>query len=383
MKKLQFFLYGILFLNIAPLCSSDAPTPIFYQTIVHHYRHLHKGFQLMQLESSFYDFLTSQLSCKKFHDENFSTILEQTIADAEYSVLSPMRETFLEIITMTARKSQPHYKNLEHPYFVYIQQNHQKFFKPWIKEWINVQDSFGNSLLHRLVNTKVSQQIKDQPHYQLACLAHILHNIIAMGADVNMVNANGTSPLHLVQNYEITKMLLKARSNPNIQDKQGITPLHMACRHTAKKDQSFTKMLLCYGANPELCDQRGLKPIHQAAQYNNEIAIQDFIQAGVDVNSQDSNGWTPLHYAAKLNPDETMTQLLIRHNADIDSKTHDKITPLYLAVQYNHRATVQTLLNAGADITILDRKPSLKVYKEMHDILQEARNQRPANCTVS
>ena len=38
------------------------------------------------------------------------------------------------------------------------------------------------------------------------------------------------------------------------------------------------------------------------------------------------NGWTALHYAAQLNSNEKVAELLLRHNADVTAKARGSTT---------------------------------------------------------
>ena len=63
------------------------------------------------------------------------------------------------------------------------------------------------------------------------------------------------------------------------------------------------------------------------------------------------NGMTPLH-AASFNANEEILKLLIEHKADLNITTNRGQTSLILAAIRNQMATVRTLVEAGADISI-------------------------------
>jgi ankyrin repeat protein len=62
----------------------------------------------------------------------------------------------------------------------------------------------------------------------------------------------------LFDHIEIVKMLIKAKSDINLQDEEGDTPLHLAYK---KNNPEIIKLLLESGANPELQNKNNLTPI--------------------------------------------------------------------------------------------------------------------------
>jgi len=93
--------------------------------------------------------------------------------------------------------------------------------------------------------------------------------------------------------------------------------------------------------------------LHQAATYGDISAIQDILASGEGVNTQATNGWTPLHYAALAGHLDVATYLL-DHGADANAGSEKcRLTPLFSAVTARNpsAATAMTdlLLQRGAD----------------------------------
>jgi ankyrin repeat protein len=70
-------------------------------------------------------------------------------------------------------------------------------------------------------------------------------------------------------------------------------------------------------------------------------------QAGCDVNAVDSNGRTPLMYAARYNQ-PTAVRLLLERGADIKARDKDGKTALGLAKQFNNQEVIKALNSAGS-----------------------------------
>ena len=72
-----------------------------------------------------------------------------------------------------------------------------------------------------------------------------------------------------------------------------------------------------------------------------------------DANEQDSDGNTPLMYAAKYN-NSSVVEALIKEGADVNAQNEDGKTALMTAIEYGRFALVETLIKAGADANIRD-----------------------------
>jgi len=72
-----------------------------------------------------------------------------------------------------------------------------------------------------------------------------------------------------------------------------------------------------------------------------------------DINAFDILGQTMLMEAARFNPNEDVTSLLIEQGADINLADSNGMTALLYAAKYNHNpAVIETLLDAGAKVAI-------------------------------
>ena len=87
----------------------------------------------------------------------------------------------------------------------------------------------------------------------------VLHFLVAKG--YTDTTAEGEPIPEGCSNYELLKMALEAGADPNISDKDGITPLHIACM---RRDIKMIELLLEYRANPNEIDKAGKQPLNYA-----------------------------------------------------------------------------------------------------------------------
>ena len=82
---------------------------------------------------------------------------------------------------------------------------------------------------------------------------------------------------------------------------------------------------------------------------------EDLIKEGADPNTQDNNGWTPLHEVAQRNHLE-LVRLLLEAGANPNIPGGDEnYTPLHDAVEAGHVETVKLLIERGADKKLRDK----------------------------
>ena len=96
--------------------------------------------------------------------------------------------------------------------------------------------------------------------------------------------------------------------------------------------------------------------IHVAASNGWADDIVRLLKLGVDPNSRDERGFTPLHWATFLAAVTDMTKvidLLATAGADLDAITKDgKSTPLIFAIASGARDAVLSPVRAGADLNL-------------------------------
>lgn len=130
------------------------------------------------------------------------------------------------------------------------------------------------------------------------------------------VNCRGTdesTPLLIAvicENKRATTLLLERGADPNLQDRDGYSPIGFA---SGLKDSWFLETLLKHGADVNLRDRREwATPIFQAVLGLSERNIDILIRAGADINAQDNAGDTPMIRAANINRFDMVYALLIR-----------------------------------------------------------------------
>ena len=104
--------------------------------------------------------------------------------------------------------------------------------------------------------------------------------------------------------------------------------------------------------------------------------IKSLIEQGVNVNTKDVSGYTPLHTAAHKSPLDIM-QYLIANGANVNAKTNDGWTPLHtVALVCKNVEILQYLISAGADVHAKNNVGTIPLdyakTEETKQILREA-----------
>uniref|UniRef100_A0A183C2R6 ANK_REP_REGION domain-containing protein n=1 Tax=Globodera pallida TaxID=36090 RepID=A0A183C2R6_GLOPA len=85
---------------------------------------------------------------------------------------------------------------------------------------------------------------------------------------------------------------------------------------TVRGEVQEVEIMLMDGVNPNSHNEDGLTPLHQCAIDNNERIVRLLLRFGADVNAKDTENWTPLHAAACCGYID-IVRLLIKHSADL------------------------------------------------------------------
>jgi len=103
-------------------------------------------------------------------------------------------------------------------------------------------------------------------------------------------------------------------------------------------------------ANLNIIKPSSQMSLTEAVRTNDIVKVKALIATGVDVNSRDKLGETPLHVAAVRGYKEIST-LLIAKGADVNAEDESGLTPLHAAAWMGHKEIVSLLIAEGADIS--------------------------------
>ncbi|HPF16804.1 MAG TPA: ankyrin repeat domain-containing protein [Thermotogota bacterium] len=177
--------------------------------------------------------------------------------------------------------------------------------------------------------------------------------LLEMGADPNIPNDNGQTPLYLAIDKglgnALIKELLKAGADPN-NGSPYYTPLEMAIK---KRDIELAQMLMAAGANIKHVDEDGNTLFHTAATINSNKNIDFLLSKGLDINAKNNEGQTPLHIAAEREYDSIVEQL-INNGADLFALDNNQYMPMHIHVfvYKSDEEKVGWLLSKGVDVNM-------------------------------
>uniref|UniRef100_H0VJD1 Transient receptor potential cation channel subfamily A member 1 n=1 Tax=Cavia porcellus TaxID=10141 RepID=H0VJD1_CAVPO len=175
---------------------------------------------------------------------------------------------------------------------------------------------------------------------------------------INAVDGNHETLLHrasLFDHHELADYLISVGADINITDSEGRTPLVLA---TASASWNIVNLLLSKGARVDIKDYLGRNFLHFTVQqpYGLKNLRPEFMQMQeikALVMDEDNDGCTPLHYACKQGVHVSVNNLL-GFNVSIYSKSKDKKSPLHFAASYGRINTCQRLLQDISDTRLLN-----------------------------
>jgi ankyrin repeat protein len=171
---------------------------------------------------------------------------------------------------------------------------------------------------------------------------------------INSLDEMGNTPLNcaVVQEREdVADFLLAHGADPNIPNRNGLTPLEQASSRGKEAGLALAKLLIAHGAqiNPTNKTEFSTPPLEWAVSSDNLELVNLLLAHGASVKSATTNGDTPLHTAAERG-DLEIAESLVKHGADANAAITGGTTPLHLAAEGGFVELAKLLLSHGAEI---------------------------------
>lgn len=113
--------------------------------------------------------------------------------------------------------------------------------------------------------------------------------------------------------------------------------------------------MLTHGVDCDVRDSEGATPLHYAARFRRPEVVELLLQNAADVDARDDWCQTPLHNSSFEGDLKSCATLLV-HEANCEPRDEFGSTPLHLAASNGHFAVVELLLNNGADVNARDKQ---------------------------
>ena len=168
------------------------------------------------------------------------------------------------------------------------------------------------------------------------------------------VDAYGRSALHYAAmngHADVCRRLIKASVRVDLVDMDNLTPLVHA---TLKGSLECVRVLVDEAASPTNppFENADLSPLSLASRAGHLDVVTFLIEAGAE-NKPNSNGEYPIHLSAKEGHVDVCRFLIHRDGWDLPDIYHEW-TPLFHAARYGHAECLRLLLEAGAQVRIVD-----------------------------
>lgn len=177
-------------------------------------------------------------------------------------------------------------------------------------------------------------------------------SLLAGGANINIVDNDGNTPLHitaLYENHENLDEILKGNPDIDAVNNNGYTPLLLAVQQL--ENEKVVEHLLLHGADVNITDRTKKNALLVSVYSNRKEYIGIFLSKGMDINSQDEDGNTSLHYPLRnvlrnkmfLSFSKEIVNLLIDAGADPYIKNKEGKSPMDLATESGEKELIDLL----------------------------------------
>lgn len=185
------------------------------------------------------------------------------------------------------------------------------------------------------------------------------NKILSINSSPEYINliSDKNGPIHnaiLTNNNEITGKLIKLGADINLPNKYGNTPLLFAC---IKKNLKLVKYLIKLGVdiNYKNPDNRSTA-LHISCNKKDIDTMKVLIENGIDINGQNNKGLSALHMACIEEGNYDIVKLLIDSGCNINIQDDKGNTALFVACSKNNIDIIQLLVDSHIDKNIKNNR---------------------------
>jgi len=217
-------------------------------------------------------------------------------------------------------------------------------------------------LLQAGANPNLEDSNGNLPLYCAARLDHVnvCRVLCEFKADGNRP-CKESMPLHAASNQgnvEICSLLLDAGSNIDSTDRDGSTPLHLACGRGNNARIEVACLLLDRSANVNVADNFGYTPLMLACTWAHLTLVSVLLACNADPDRKDNNGDTAILLISRRDTDASeyweICNALLEAGADVNCANKNASTPISIATEYGHRDLVTLFLQHNCRLDVVD-----------------------------
>ncbi len=181
------------------------------------------------------------------------------------------------------------------------------------------------------------------------------------GVDLNAKDSFGNTALIYAAaggHLALARWLVENGAQANVRNQIGVTALQRALMQGHREMVSLLKKYGAEERSQTISRGTGLTyapgSLLQAVREGNLNGLKQSLARGADVNSRNTEGWTPLMIAVHLGHQEIVRALLQHEPSQVSARNHHGWTPLRFAVEMGDAETLRMLLAAGAEVDTPD-----------------------------
>lgn len=184
----------------------------------------------------------------------------------------------------------------------------------------------------------------------------LVDTLVQAGARLTFADDNGNTPLHLAAEDGRTEMfmhLLSSGADLNARNCRGRSPLHQVTIPSRPTDahRAIVAAVAARCGDLDPVDRDGATPLHLALERRRERQALDLIDLGCDPLLANDNGWTPLHWAASRGLERAVRRLL-ETGAEGCRSDFDGNRPIHRAAQSGETVVLVLLHETCPDVDV-------------------------------